>query len=140
MLSQLELLILPSWWTISSWLRSLLPHAKDDQLSHSNPCIYAETSPNGQLLDEYGFVRQISRLLHFRSQFLMINSQPSIQPVHNQIGVTHNLNSYLISPTWVPIPRLVPLLHYVLLPLLFLLAFPSYASFLFQDCAVLSSF
>ena len=39
--------------------------------------------------------------------------------------MSHNLNSYLlISLTWIPIPQLIPLLHYVLLPLLFLLALP----------------
>ena len=91
---------------------------QDDQLFHSNPRIYTETSPDGQPPDE------ILRLWHFRPELLIIHFPPSIHPVRNQIRVTHTLNPYLISSAWIPTPQLIPLLHHVLLPLLFLLDLP----------------
>ena len=59
-----------------------------------------------------------------RTSVLSVYFPPSIQPVHNQTGVAHNMICYLILPAWVPIPQLVHLLRYTLLPLIFFLTCP----------------
>ena len=62
------------------------------------------------------FVQEILCLLHFHPELLIIIIfLPSIHPIHNQIGAGF--------PAWIPNLQFIPLLHYVLLPLLFLLTF-----------------
>ena len=68
------------------------------------------------------FFQEVLGLLHLHPELLII-FLPSIHPIHNQVGVTHNLHSYLVSPAWIPNPQFIPLLHYLLLPPLFLLTF-----------------
>ena len=53
--------------------------------------------------------QQILYQLHLSFESLIVYFPTSIQPIHHQIGVSHNLHTRLITPDWVPFLSIIML-------------------------------